>query len=66
MSNTKKTLTTNQTKTMTAQTKGLTTTSQKIRTLYKHGHQKADIARFLDKRYQHVRNVLLQPYKGNI
>jgi AbrB family looped-hinge helix DNA binding protein len=40
---------------------GLVTTSEKIRALDKAGYLRADIARFLDKRYQHVRNVLVGP-----
>jgi bifunctional DNA-binding transcriptional regulator/antitoxin component of YhaV-PrlF toxin-antitoxin module len=39
---------------------GLPTVSAKIRALDAVGFQRADIARFLDKRYQHVRNVLVQ------
>jgi hypothetical protein len=38
-------------------------TSQKIRFLDKEGLARADIARTLGKRYQHVRNVLTQPIK---
>lgn len=34
--------------------------SEKIRILYAAGVAKADIARFIDRRYQHVRNVLLR------
>jgi uncharacterized protein YggE len=37
--------------------------SQKIRALYAMGIAKAEIALILDKRYQHVRNVLLTPIK---
>ncbi len=40
--------------------KGLKTKSDKIRALAKAGYARADIARFLDIRYQHVRNVLIQ------
>lgn len=36
----------------------LTTVSDKIRALDRAGFARADIARFLEKRYQHVRNVL--------
>ena len=36
---------------------GLPTKSAKIRTLLGAGYKRADIARFLDIRYQHVRNV---------
>ena len=39
------------------------TTSGKIRYLFKEGYEKADIARILGKRYQHVRNVLITPLK---
>jgi hypothetical protein len=34
------------------------TVSDKIRALARHGVPRAEIARFLDRRYQHVRNVL--------
>jgi bifunctional DNA-binding transcriptional regulator/antitoxin component of YhaV-PrlF toxin-antitoxin module len=40
-------------------TKGLTTKSEKIRTLGRKGVPTADIARFLEIRYQHARNVLV-------
>ena len=49
--------------TMTGQVKGCDTKSSKIRALNSKGHKRADIARFLDIRYQHVRNVLTQPLK---
>lgn len=39
---------------------GLPTKSAKIRALDAAGYKRADIARFLDIRYQHVRNVLIQ------
>ncbi len=39
---------------------GLPTKSGKIRALDAAGYKRADIARFLDIRYQHVRNVLVQ------
>lgn len=39
---------------------GLPTVSAKIRALDAVGFERADIARFLGKRYQHVRNVLIQ------
>lgn len=39
---------------------GLPTISAKIRALDAAGYACADIARFLDRRYQHVRNVLVQ------
>lgn len=35
--------------------------SQKMRLLASLGYTTADIARFLGKKYQHVRNVLIQP-----
>lgn len=41
-------------------TAGLKTKSDKIRALGRSGASTADIARFLDIRYQHVRNVLLE------
>ena len=41
--------------------RGLTTTSDKIRALAEAGYERADIARYLGKRYQHVRNVLMAP-----
>jgi hypothetical protein len=41
-----------------ALTQGLTTKSEKIRTLGRKGVPTADIARFLGIRYQHARNVL--------
>lgn len=37
--------------------------SKVIRELSSAGMPRADIARFLDIRYQHVRNVLTQPLK---
>lgn len=45
---------------MAAISQGLPTTSAKIRALGAAGFSRADIARFLGKRYQHVRNVLVQ------
>ena len=42
-----------------ALTQGLTTKSEKIRTLGRKGVPTADIARFLEIRYQHARNVLV-------
>ena len=38
---------------------GLRTKADKIRALNKAGYPRADIARYLDVRYQHVRNVLV-------
>jgi hypothetical protein len=40
--------------------KGLQTTSDKIRALAHAGYDRAQIAKYLDIRYQHVRNVLLR------
>ncbi len=45
---------------MTAIAEGLPTKSAKIRALGAAGFERADIARFLGIRYQHVRNVLIQ------
>lgn len=42
-------------------TAGLPTKSAKIRRLAAAGYKRADIARYLDIRYQHVRNVLTGP-----
>lgn len=42
---------------------GITTTSGKVRYLASIGMTKGDIHRTLGIRYQHVRNVLLQPLK---
>ncbi|MCW5723900.1 MAG: AbrB/MazE/SpoVT family DNA-binding domain-containing protein [Maricaulaceae bacterium] len=44
---------------LTEVTQGLKTTSAKIRALASEGLPRADIARFLGVRYQHVRNVLV-------
>lgn len=41
-------------------TEGLATKSEKIRALAHHGVATADIARYLDIRYQHARNVLME------
>lgn len=41
-------------------TAGLKTKSDKIRALSRHGVPTAEIARYLDIRYQHARNVLKQ------
>ena len=45
---------------------GLTTKAAKIRTLDRAGYKRADIARYLDIRYQHVRNVLLRSAGGEV
>lgn len=39
-------------------------TSQKIRALHAAGIDRSTIAILLNKRYQHVRNVLITPIKG--
>ena len=44
---------------------GLPTKSAKIRALGAAGYARADIARFLDIRYQHVRNVLVEAAQKN-
>lgn len=44
-------------KPMSEVVEGLDTTSDKIRALLREGYLRADIARFLDVRYQHVRGV---------
>jgi hypothetical protein len=41
-------------------TAGLKTKSDKIRALSRHGVPTAEIARYLDIRYQHARNVLME------
>jgi hypothetical protein len=38
-------------------------TSQKIRELFLLGQNRSQIAKLLNKRYQHVRNVLITPIK---
>ena len=44
---------------------GKTTVAAKIRALAAAGYPRAEIARMLGKRYQHVRNVLEEPGKAN-
>src|SRR5204862_6835087 len=44
---------------MQAEIQALTTVSDRIRALNRAGYSRADIARFLGKRYQQVRNVLV-------
>lgn len=41
------------------------TVSAKIRALDAAGYTRSQIANFLGKRYQHVRNVLITPLKAN-
>lgn len=43
--------------------KDLPTTSSKIRLLDSKGFTRSEIAKILNKRYQHVRNVLIVPLK---
>lgn len=43
----------------------MTTTSSKIRYLASQGMARAEIAKKLGVRYQHVRNVLTTPLKSN-
>lgn len=43
--------------------KGWKTTSSAIRGLWAEGYSRSAIAKFLNKRYQHVRNVLITPLK---
>lgn len=44
---------------------GATTTSGKIRWLASQGKTRSEIAKALNIRYQHVRNVLIQPLKSD-
>jgi AbrB family looped-hinge helix DNA binding protein len=46
-------------------TRGLSSKSEKMRTLARAGFERADIARFLGTRYQFVRNVLVQEEARN-
>lgn len=48
----------------TKQVQSLPTTSSKMRYLESIGMSRADIARYLNKRYQHVKNVLDKPLKS--
>lgn len=41
----------------------ISTVSNKIRFLNAKGYSRADISRILNKRYQHVRNVLVEDMK---
>lgn len=53
-------------KELSAELEKIETVSNKIRFLDKHGFTRADISRILNKRYQHVRNVLEEDKKkGN-
>jgi len=62
MSNTKK-ATPKLTKEIQSKLDEQTTVSAKIRFLDKEGFTRADISRILNKRYQHVRNVLEEDKK---
>lgn len=42
---------------------GLSTKSAKIRSMFADGYTRSQIAKALDIRYQHVRNVLVEPLK---
>jgi len=62
---TKTTKTTNTTQTKMDQlTKGLSTKSAKIRVLDSKGYTRSEIAKYMNIRYQHVRNVLITPLVG--
>lgn len=50
-------------KTMTKKFDSFTTKSARIRFLNSLGYSRADIARHMNIRYQHVRNVLITPLK---
>jgi len=63
MTNAKKVTKTLDSKTQ-AELDKLDTTSAKIRFLLASGMSRGDTARILGKRYQHVRNVELQPLKN--
>lgn len=45
--------------------KGLETKSAKIRALAAAGYTRSETAKYLGIRYQHVRNVLITPIKGD-
>jgi hypothetical protein len=59
-----KTTTTDPTNNIDTDLAAITTVSGKIRYLNALGWKKGAIAKKLDKRYQHVRNVLLTPLKN--
>lgn len=54
----------NETRAMGSIVSGLKTKSDKIRTLADAGYSRTEIARYLDIRYQHVRNVLVARENG--
>lgn len=64
MSQQRKVLSTAQVSEAAELTGHLDTVSSKIRALDNADWSRADIARALDKRYQHVKNVLDNPLKG--
>jgi hypothetical protein len=51
------------TKAQEKKVRALPTKSAAIRSLSAHGMSRAEIARFMGIRYQHVRNVLITPVK---
>lgn len=51
------------TKTQQSELNKLPTTSAKIRYLDSKDYTRSEIAKILNKRYQHVRNVLITPIK---
>lgn len=53
----------NLTKAQEKEVSEMSTVSAKIRYLDKIGMTRSQIAKYLDKRYQHVRNVLITPIK---
>lgn len=58
--------TANQTNKIKKHCDSLPTTSAKIRYLTSEGYSRGEVARLLDIRYQHVRNVLVTPVKNPI
>lgn len=62
-SNTQKTPFQTLSKTLQKVLKDMTTTSSKIRYLDSEGFTRSQISKILEKRYQHVRNVLITPLK---
>lgn len=53
----------NLTKAQEKEVSEMSTVSAKIRYLDQIGMTRSQIAKYLDKRYQHVRNVLITPIK---
>ena len=54
----------NLTKVQVTKLQGLPSTSAKIRYLHSLGWNRSTIAKYLGKRYQHIRNVLITPLTG--